>query len=173
MRGRLPSGPEYVDQLAGSDQAKERLKTVLETLAGTCRVQEACRRLKISEPRFHQLRQQVLEAGLAEIEPRAKGRPAKKWSPAEEEIARLREQLAAREVELRAAQVREEIALVLPRVVQEQAGKPQGEALRTLAEASGDNAPSAAAVLEKKTRRRPRQPNPGSRRPPPSTRKPT
>jgi hypothetical protein len=157
MRGRLPSGPEYVDLLAGSDQAKERLKTVLETLAGTCRVQEACQRLKISEPRFHQLRQQVLEAGLAEIEPRAKGRPAKKLSPAEEEIARLREQLAAKEVELRAAQVREEIALVLPRVAQD--------------DVAAANVDSTAP--EKKTRRRPRQPNPGPVRPPPSTRKPT
>jgi hypothetical protein len=119
MRGRTPSGPEYVDQLAGSDQAKERLKTVLETIAGTCRIQEACQRLGISEPRFHQLRLQVLAAGLAELEPRTKGRPPRKLTAAEQEIARLREELAAKEVELRVAQVREEIALVLPKVVAE------------------------------------------------------
>jgi hypothetical protein len=45
MRGHRPAGPEYVEHLAGSGQARERLKVVLETLAGTCRVQEASRRL--------------------------------------------------------------------------------------------------------------------------------
>jgi hypothetical protein len=186
MRGRLPSGPEYVDQLAGSDQAKERLKTVLETLAGTCRVQEACRRLSISEPRFHQLRQQVLEAGLAELEPRAKGRPAKIVSPAEEELVKLQEQLTAKEVELRAAQVREEIALVLPQVVQEQPSKPRSESAnpgdkqsRKVGNLPGEDVAAASVdniAPEKKTRRRrrqPSQPNPSSRRPPPVTRKPT
>src|SRR5262249_6175364 len=45
MRGRFPAGPSYVDKLEGSAAAKERLKVVLETLAGQCRVQEACARL--------------------------------------------------------------------------------------------------------------------------------
>ena len=62
MRGRRPSGPQYVQQLTGSDQAKKRLRVVLETLSGTCRVQEACRQLNISEPRFHQLRTEALAA---------------------------------------------------------------------------------------------------------------
>ena len=43
MRGRNPSGPEYVDQPEGSERAKERLKAVLETLAGSCRVRDAVR----------------------------------------------------------------------------------------------------------------------------------
>jgi len=119
MRGRRPSGPNYVDHLAGSSLAKERLQVVLQTLAGTCRVQEACRRLGISEPRFHQLRLQVLEAALARLEPRAAGRPSQLPTPAEQERCGLEEQVAALQVELQAAQTREEIALVLPRVVQE------------------------------------------------------
>jgi hypothetical protein len=125
MRGRRPSGPEYVDGLAGSCLAKERLKVVLETLAGTCRVQEACRKLDISEPRFHQLRGQVLEAALARLEPRPLGRPARTVSPAEQEVGDLHEQVAALQVHLQAAQTREEIALVLPGVVQEP--KPAAE----------------------------------------------
>ena len=56
MRGRTPAGPEYVDRLAGSEAAKERLKVVLETLAGACRVSAACARLGVCEQRFHQLR---------------------------------------------------------------------------------------------------------------------
>ena len=53
MRGRKPVGPEYADKLSGSDTAKLRVKVILETIAGTCRVQEACERLGISEQRFH------------------------------------------------------------------------------------------------------------------------
>jgi hypothetical protein len=37
---------------------------------------------------------------------------------ADEEVRRLREQLAAKDFELRAAQARAEVALILPRVVQ-------------------------------------------------------
>ena len=116
MRGRTPAGPEYVDRLSGSELAKERLKVVLETIAGNCRVSDACRRLNICEQRFHQLRQQVLEAALTELEPRAPGRRAHASSPADEEIRRLREELAAKDSELRTARVREEIALILPHV---------------------------------------------------------
>ena len=116
MRGRRPSGPECVGRLAGSDQAKERLQAILETLAGTCRVQDACRRLGISEPRFHQLRQQVLEAALERLEPQPAGRKPAPPSPERDRLAVLADELAARDVELRAAQARAEIALTLPRV---------------------------------------------------------
>jgi transposase-like protein len=117
MRGRHPSGPEYVDGLAGSMTAKERLKVVLETLAGTCRVQEACQRLGISEPRFHQLRTQVLEAALARLEPRPVGRPGQSLSPADQQVQDLEAKVTELEANLQAAQTREEIALALPRVV--------------------------------------------------------
>jgi hypothetical protein len=86
MRGRRPAGPECVEHLAGSQQAKERLQVVLETLAGTCRVQEVCQRLGLSEPRFHQLRQQVLEAALERLEPRPAGRKPAPDEPEEEEV---------------------------------------------------------------------------------------
>jgi hypothetical protein len=117
MRGRRPAGPEYVDHLAGSDQAKERLKVVLETLAGKCRVQEACQRLGISEPRFHQIRQEVLEAALARLEPQPAGRkPAPPPSPEQLELAKLAKELEAKAAELQATQVRAEVAVTLPRV---------------------------------------------------------
>jgi hypothetical protein len=123
MRGRRPAGPAYVDQLEGSESAKERLKVVLETLAGTCRVQNACVRLGICEQRFHQLRQEALEAALAGLEPGKPGRKPQTPSAAEEHVRVLQEQLAAHEVELRAAQAREEIALALPRVVHDDTEK--------------------------------------------------
>src|SRR5262245_20701747 len=157
MRGRRPSGPEYVETLSGSDTAKERLKVILETLAGTCRVQEACVRLGISEPRFHQLRTQTLEAARASLEPQTPGRKPQVQTPAEEQVRLLQEHVKQQDFELRVARAREEVALTLPRLVP---------------------GPDASA-LEKKTppqetpsrRRRGRPPkNPGS---PPGTRKST
>jgi hypothetical protein len=143
MRGRRPQGVAGVDHLPGSSLAKERLKVVLENLAGSCRTQEACARLGVSEPRFQQLRQRMLLAALERLEPRAAGRPAVSPSPEAERIRVLEAQLAAKEVELRAALAREEIALLLPRVAHE------------------------TLESEKKTRGRPKK------RRPPGPRKPT
>jgi len=115
MRGRLPSGPEYVTKLEGPDEAKRRLEWILRTLAGTARVQEACEQLGISEARFHQLRQEALQAALDGIIARPPGRPPASGSgPAEqqEEVERLR-------LELKAVQTSEEIALVLPRLARD------------------------------------------------------
>ena len=114
MRGRKPTGPTAVERLAGSREAKERLRVVLETLAGRCRVGEACARLGISEPRFEQLRAQVLQAGLDRLEPRDVGRPPRPAVDAQ--VRALEARVAELEIELRAAQVREEIALALPAV---------------------------------------------------------
>jgi hypothetical protein len=136
-----------VERLAGSDRAKERLQVVLETLAGTCRVQEACRRLGVSEPRFHQLRTQVLEAALERLEPRPAGRPAQSASADAERLAALADRVAAQDMELRAAEARVEIALALP-------GPAQA-------------APESAPAPEKKTSRgrpAPKRPRPGGKR---------
>jgi hypothetical protein len=77
MRGRHPSGPGYVARLAGSRAAKQRLEVVLRTLAGTTTVHQACAELQLSPSRFQQLRSQVLQAALADLEPRPAGRPAR------------------------------------------------------------------------------------------------
>jgi hypothetical protein len=114
MRGRKPSGPAAVERLPGSALARERLRVVLETLAGTCRIPEACARLGLSEQRFDQLRRQVLQAGLDSLEPRRAGRRPRPVPAAD--LAALQARIDALEIELRAAQVREEIALALPAV---------------------------------------------------------
>src|SRR5215813_2321210 len=98
MRGRHPAGPDYVDQLAGSPTAKARLKVVLQTLAGQLSVQQACAQLTISPQRFHQLRQQVLETALADLEPGVAGRPPRPADPAAEQVRLLQEQLRLQEV---------------------------------------------------------------------------
>jgi transposase-like protein len=114
MRGRIPAGPESIEQLDGSDKAKERLRVVLETMMGKWRVSEACERLGISEQRFRQLRQELLQAALASLEDRPAGRPRQPEEPAE--ITALRQQVAELQRELEVAQVREEIALALPQL---------------------------------------------------------
>jgi hypothetical protein len=114
MRGRLPSGPEYVEKLTGSAEAKVRLEVILRTLAGTCRVQEACEQLGVSEARFHQLRQEALQAALDGLTPRPAGRPSA--SAAAGHVEQLEQQKEALRLEMLAAQTREEIALVLPRL---------------------------------------------------------
>jgi len=133
MRGRKPSGPAYVDRLEGSPQAKERAKVLLDTLTGTCRVQEACVQLGISEPRFQQIRVEMLQAAVAALEPRPAGRPARPVTPEQEQLAALEQKLERAEVDLQGARIREEVALGLPAVV---------------------SAPTTPTTTEKKTRRR-------------------
>jgi hypothetical protein len=116
MRGRQPSGPEFVDKLDGSPEAKERLKTLLETLTGACRVQEACERMGIKEARFDQIRIEVLQAAMHAAERRPAGRPMRASSPADAENQQLREQIAALEAKLQAALIRAELAVTLPQV---------------------------------------------------------
>src|SRR5262245_55360204 len=98
MRGRLPVGPECVEKLEGSAEAKRRLELILRTLAGSCRVQEACEELGISEARFHQLRQEALQAALDGLRPRPAGRPAA--PPGDVHVAELERQNEALQLEL-------------------------------------------------------------------------
>ena len=70
MRGRWPSGLEYIDKLEGTVESKERLKAVLETLHGQARLLEACAQLQIGETRFHQLRETALQGALTALEAR-------------------------------------------------------------------------------------------------------
>ena len=116
MRGRRPVGPEYAEQLVGSATAKLRVKVILETIAGTRRLNEACQLLGISEQRFHQLREEMMTAAVQALEPGHAGRPAHTRAPAEEQVAALEQQLQDKDVELRTAKAREEIALVMPKL---------------------------------------------------------
>jgi hypothetical protein len=116
MRGRRPWGPEYAETLKLSELAQERLKVVLQTIAGQCRIGDACARLGISEQRFDQLREESLLAAGERLELRAAGRPVQTPSPAQDQIRLLEEKVAELEIELRVARTRAEIALVLPQV---------------------------------------------------------
>src|SRR5262249_45823847 len=115
MRGRRPVGPELAEQLDGSAEARRRMRVVLATIAGTCRVQEACEELGICEQRFEAIRATAIRAGIAALEARPMGRPPKVLSEAQAEVARLRERVAELEAQLHVASVCAELVGALPR----------------------------------------------------------
>src|SRR5262245_59064656 len=116
MRGRTPVGPELAERLDGSTLARQRMRVILETLAGRRRVQDACEQLGICEQRFETLRTTAIRAGIEALELKPADRTPKVLSEAQAEIARLRERIAELEAELAAASIRAELAATLPRV---------------------------------------------------------
>ena len=65
MGGRRSKGPELVENLEGSEHAKERLEIILATLSGELSVSAACEQLGIKAAMFYRLRTRVLQAGLS------------------------------------------------------------------------------------------------------------
>jgi transposase len=112
-----------VHHLDGSDHAKQRWETILETVAGKLPIREACDRLGIEEARFYRLRAEALQAGLARLEPRPSGRPPRHASPEEQQIAKLQEELQEKDVELKAMGVRLDVAQAMPKLAQDEALK--------------------------------------------------
>jgi hypothetical protein len=127
MRGRWPAGPEYIDKLVGEQETKERLKAILDTLYGQARLLEVCDQLDIRETRFHQLRETALQGALSALTPRPAGRPSRASASETEEIRALRQRIAELERALLEAQVREEIALVLPHLQRNNGDRDTGE----------------------------------------------
>jgi len=117
-RGRPRLGAELVNTLDGSELAKQRLKVVLQTISGELTIPQACERLQLSEARFHELRSACLQTACESIEPKAVGRPAPQ-PPTEQEqkIQKLEAQIKELKIDLRAAQIREEMALLMPEVM--------------------------------------------------------
>jgi Helix-turn-helix domain len=113
-RGRRPTGVRLIEKLDGPSEAKQRLELILETLAGQRSIVEASHALGISERRFYELRWQFLEEALDWLQPRPAGRRGAEEAPPNERIARLEGEVQQLQFDLRAAQVREEIALALP-----------------------------------------------------------
>jgi len=113
-RGRPPKSSALVEGLDGSEHARERLRLILDSLAGKVSVEDACRRLDISEARFHEMRNAVLQAALHRLEPGLMGRPP---APAEadgSEVVSLREEVRHLKKALVASQLREELAIAMP-----------------------------------------------------------
>jgi hypothetical protein len=109
-------GPELASQLEGSAQACRRVRVILETIAGTQRVHEACEQLGICEQRFETIRVTAIQAAIAALESRPMGRPPKVLTEAHAEIARLQKRVEELEAQLQVASVRAELARALGRL---------------------------------------------------------
>jgi transposase-like protein len=116
-RGRPPEGVDLVEHLEGSEVARQRLKVILQTLAGVFTVREACGVLGVTRSAFYKLRARFLADAAGALEPRPAGRRKHVPSPAEAEAERLRRENAQLRVDLKAQQIREEIALLMPHLL--------------------------------------------------------
>jgi len=124
-RGRRTDGPRKAGRMDGSEQAKRRLRVILEVIAEKRTVKSACEELGLSEARYHELERAALQGAVESLEPKPSGRPPAapeddpKRSALEEEVKELR-------IELRASQIREELAIVMPHLL-----KPRGDVKKT------------------------------------------
>jgi transposase-like protein len=115
--GRPCKGPSLVDGLEGSDEARRRLRIVLETISGQQTVADACAALGIGEAAFHKMRTQALESAIAGLEPGTPGRPRREEPPEAAQVREMEKKLFELKVDLRAAQIREEIAVMMPHLL--------------------------------------------------------
>lgn len=112
--GRRPKGPELVEGLEGSAEAKARLRVVLETITGERTIAEACQALGLEESMVHVLRQRALSAGLKELEAKPRGRPPKEEHVEPEALAALERENAELKARLREAELRAELRAAIP-----------------------------------------------------------
>jgi hypothetical protein len=101
----------------GSNEAKRRLKMILEVIAEKRTVKSACEELGISESRYHELEWAALQGAVEHLEPKAAGRPPAPSPAQDPEKAALEEEVKELRVELRASQIREELAIVMPHLL--------------------------------------------------------
>ena len=117
---RPPTGPDLVNRLNGSAGAKHRALVILETIAGTCSVEEAALALDCNTAYLHRLRDQLLDGMIAAAEPRTPGRKPAPPPTADEQatvLAAAQRRASDAEVALELERCRVELALVLgPRV---------------------------------------------------------
>ena len=116
-RGRPVQGPELVKD--GSEQAQQRLKVVLATLGGSMTIEQACSALGIGRSAFHKLRSQFLARAPDLLEPRPRGRRRRVPTEADQRLAQLQQEIVQLKLDLKAQQVREEIALVMPHLLKD------------------------------------------------------
>jgi transposase-like protein len=121
-RGRPVKGDQLVEDLSGSYSARQRLRVILQTLAGALTVQQACAALGVRRSGFHKLRQQFLVRAAGLLEPRPRGRCRPEPSQAEIELAKLRQEVVQLKLDLKAQQIREQIALVMPHLLNSKRG---------------------------------------------------
>lgn len=126
--GRPPLGPELVEGLEGPDEAKERARVVLETIAGRLTIEEACGRLDVSRARFHEMRREGLEGLIVGLTPGVPGRPRKASAGDASRVTELEREVRELKIDLQAARVKTELAIAMPHVLDLPARHDEDEA---------------------------------------------
>ena len=116
-RGRPVKGPELLEGMEISEVARQRLTVILQTLGGALTIEEACQVLGVNRSRFHDLRREFLGRAAGLLEPRQPGPKPNRPTEAQLEIDRLQREIVQLKLELKATQIREEIALVMPQLL--------------------------------------------------------
>jgi hypothetical protein len=101
----------------GSEQAKVRLKVILEVISGKRTLKSASEELGISEARYHELERIALQGAVEHLEPKPAGRPPSATATPDPKLLALEEEVKELRIGLRAAQIREEIAIVMPHLL--------------------------------------------------------
>ena len=122
-------GADLVDDLGGTEEARARLKTILEQMNGEVTVDEACAELDVARSTYFELRQRALSAAVIGLAPKPRGRPATRADSeeADQDLAALKEQYEREFTELQMANLRQELRLIFP---EEVIGTPQYEAAK-------------------------------------------
>lgn len=123
---RPTDGLKMLSPLPGAPEAKARLAAIIATIAGERSIPEVCGELGVCEARFHELRKEFLTGAVRLLERRPSGR--KPTTDADSpELRRLREENEHLRLELEAAQIRAEIALVMPQALKPAARAGRGK----------------------------------------------
>ena len=113
---RPTGGMKLLSGLTASDDAKERFAAIVATMTGGQSISDVCNELGICEARFHAMRKEFLASAVDLLEKRPAGRKAVDESESLE-ISRLRDEAEKLRIELAAAQIKAEIAMVMPHVL--------------------------------------------------------
>lgn len=117
--GRRPLGIDLVERMSGPPQAKERLMAVLESLGGEATIAELARILGVGRTRFYELRDRALEGALSALMEGRRGPRPRLDDVRDKEMSRLQSENDELRLQLVAARVRTELALVMPQVLRD------------------------------------------------------
>lgn len=99
--GRRSDLTQLVDALEGSDDAKRRMRAITRAATNDLSVAAAAAEIDVSPQRFHEMRADMLQAGIAALEAKPAGRPKAAIDPESDlvaENAALRERIRYLEV---------------------------------------------------------------------------
>ena len=121
---------ELLSRLEGSEEAKQRMRVLLETYATGRSIDEACESLGVQRTRLFGLKDQAFQGMLSALEPKPAGRPSSAPSEERAKILELEARVRQLTLEKEAAEIRADIARWMPHLLRDQKKTGPGEAGR-------------------------------------------